>query len=63
MLLRAAETNEVKKWVGSWREECCCSREFLEGLIDMPVFLQRPEGVLHEHTKVSKTSTLGKGLR
>lgn len=58
MLLRATKKNGVKELVGFGREECCHSREFLEGLIAMPAFLKRPEGVLHEHTRVSKAKTM-----
>lgn len=60
MLLRAAEKNEVKELVGFGREECCHSGKFLEGLIAMSAFLQRSEGVLHEHTRVSKANTMTK---
>lgn len=60
ILLRAAKKNGVKELVGFGREECCHSRAFLEGLIAMPAFLKRPEGVLHEHTRVSKAKTLAK---
>lgn len=63
MLLRAAEKGEVKEWVSSGRKECHHSRELLEGHIEMPVFLQRPEGMYHKHTRVSKANSLVEGLK
>jgi hypothetical protein len=46
-----------------WEEALLPSREFLEGLVEMPVFLQRPEGMLHGYARICKANSHGEGLR
>lgn len=59
--IRAAERSQGVDRLreGAWLP----AREFLEGFIEMPVFLQRTKGVLHEYTRVCKANSHGEGLR